>query len=122
VAKNRKQYSAKKKMEILRLHLVEKKPGSDICDEFGVHPTLFYRWQQTLFEKGESAFDQSVKNGTKAQAVNDKEISVLREKLKKKGEVLGEVMEEFVKLKKERGAPESGLGAPRYTRPDCRFH
>ena len=101
----RKQYSARKKMEILRLHLVEKKPMSDICDEFGIHPTLLYRWQQTLFERGDAAFEQAARNGKNAESVKDKEIFTLREKLKKKDEVLGEVMEEFVKVKKELGEP-----------------
>ena len=51
------------------------------------------------------SFEQSSKNGRGSEATKDKKISSLNEKLKKKDEVLGEVMEEYVKLKKELGEP-----------------
>jgi hypothetical protein len=57
----RKHYSAPEKVAILRLHLLEKKPVSDLCDEHGIHPTLFYRWQKELFENGAAAFEQTGK-------------------------------------------------------------
>jgi transposase-like protein len=41
---------------ILRLHLLEQKPVSDLCDPFGIQPNLFYRWQREFFENGATAF------------------------------------------------------------------
>ena len=45
MSKKRKNYSPEEKVGILKRHLVEKVPISDLCDELGLHPTVFYRWQ-----------------------------------------------------------------------------
>ena len=50
--KQRRKYSAEEKVKILRRHLIEKLPVSDLCDEHGFHPTIFYRWQKAFFENG----------------------------------------------------------------------
>ena len=41
--KTRKRPSAQEKAAILRLHLLEHTPVSDLCDKYGIHPTMFYR-------------------------------------------------------------------------------
>ena len=33
-------------------------PISDLCDELGLQPTVFYRWQKEFFENGAAAFQQ----------------------------------------------------------------
>jgi hypothetical protein len=33
-------------------------PGSDLCDELGLNPTAFYRWQKVFFENGAAAFQK----------------------------------------------------------------
>jgi len=43
--KQRKHYTPEEKVAILRRHLVEGVPISDLCDELGLQPTVFYRWQ-----------------------------------------------------------------------------
>src|SRR4051794_8198820 len=48
---------AEEKMKLLRLHLIEKKPVSKICEEAGVAPTVFYRWQEQLFLNGHMALE-----------------------------------------------------------------
>jgi transposase-like protein len=32
--------------------LLEKEPISKLCDEVGLQPTVFYRWQKEFFENG----------------------------------------------------------------------
>ena len=96
----RKHCSAEQKITILRRHLLEQVPVSDLCDEYGIHPTLFYRWQKQLFENGSAVFEAHTKNSKDLQA--HKVIS-LEEKLVRKNEVLSELLEEYVKLKKELG-------------------
>ena len=51
--KNRKHYSAQEKVSILRKRLLDKVPVSELCDEYGLQPTVFYRWQKQLFEQAE---------------------------------------------------------------------
>ena len=54
--KQRKHYTPEEKVAILRRHLVEGVPISDLCDELGLQPTVFYRWQKEFFENGTAAF------------------------------------------------------------------
>jgi transposase len=51
-------YTPKEKVAILRRHLVEGAPISDLCDTLGLQPTVFYRWQKEFFENGAAAFKQ----------------------------------------------------------------
>ena len=44
--KQRKHYTPEEKVTVLRRHLLEKEPISKLCDELGLQPTVFYRWQQ----------------------------------------------------------------------------
>ena len=53
-----KQYAPEEKVAILRRHLLEKEPISKLCDEVGLQPTVFYRWQKEFFENGAAAFEQ----------------------------------------------------------------
>ena len=54
----RRRFTGEEKAAILRRHLVEKVPVSNLCDEYGLNPTVFYRWQQTLFEHASAAFER----------------------------------------------------------------
>ena len=47
--KKRKQYSPEEKVSILRRHLLDGVPVSDLCDGHGIHPTMFYKWQEGVF-------------------------------------------------------------------------
>ena len=47
--KTRNRFSVPEKVDILRLRLLEHTPVSDLCDQHGIHPTMFYRWQKEFF-------------------------------------------------------------------------
>jgi len=68
--KRRRQYTAEQKVAILKEHLVEGKPLSDLCDAYDLHPTVFYRWQREFFEKGALAFEK--KNGGRTKKLERK--------------------------------------------------
>ena len=59
--KSRKHYSPAEKVAVLRRHLLEKEPISKLCDELGLQPTVFYRWQKEFFENGAAAFEQKAR-------------------------------------------------------------
>ena len=61
---------------------------------------VFYKWQKLFFENGAAAFDRTRK--PKADR-RDRKIRQLETKLSQKNEVLAEVMQEHVQLKKELG-------------------
>jgi len=96
----RKTFSSQEKVSILRQHLLEKVPISDLCDQHGLHPTLFYRWQKTFFEKGAAAFDR---NGDAVTRQLQSKVAALEAKLTTKDEVIAEIMESHVQLKKKLG-------------------
>jgi transposase len=86
----RRHFTAEQKGEILRRHLGNKVPVSDLCDEYGIQPSLFYTWQRQL--------------PTKATATRDQEkIEALEAKLARKDSVIAEISEEYVDLKKTLG-------------------
>jgi len=101
VRKQRKHYSAQEKVSLLRLHLVEKQAVSDICDKHELQPTVFYRWLKEFFENGAAAFEP--KPGKKRLRHEKRKLEALEAKLRKKDEVLAELMEEHVALKKSLG-------------------
>jgi len=97
--KQRKHYSPEK-VAILRQHLVEEMPVSELCDKQGLQPTVFYRWQKEFFENGAAAFQQKARPNHSAE---QERIAYLEKKIQTKDEVLAELMAEHVALKKEFG-------------------
>ncbi len=109
--KPRKHYTGEEKVAVLRRHLLEREAISKLCDELGLQPTVFYRWQKEFFENGAAAFQ--AKGRTDHQAEKDR-IEFLEKKIQHKDEVLAELMGEYVALKKELGNSEIwGLGTAR---------
>jgi transposase-like protein len=89
---------------LLRLHLVEKVPVSDVCDQHGLNPNVFYRWQQQFFENGSTAFEKAGKgrNDSQSKKLLEK-VGKLQAKLASKDEVIAEIMASHVQLKKSLG-------------------
>ena len=68
-------------------HLLERVAVSDVCDEYGLQPTVFYRWQKQLFEQGAVVF-QHTRDAEMTRL--KREVARMEEKLAKKNELLGE--------------------------------
>jgi transposase len=100
MSKKRKHYSPEEKVRLLKEHLVNGVAVSEICDKNRLQPTVFYRWQRQFFEQGAAAFK---KDQDKERARLEKKIVSLEEKVAKKNEVLGELMEAHIDLKKSLG-------------------
>jgi transposase-like protein len=105
MARQRRHFAPEQKVALLRLHLLEKKPVSDICEEHNLNVNLFYLWQKQFFENGAAAFATTGKRHQALQDAKDRKIAALEDKLQRKNEVLAELMEEHVQLKKELGEP-----------------
>jgi transposase len=102
MAKPRRHFAGTEKVAILKRHLLDKVPVSDLCDELDLYPNQFYAWLKEFFENGHAAFD----NGRKSQAVEnakDQKIEKLEAKLARKDAVMAELLEEHTLLKKELG-------------------
>ena len=100
--KRRRHIPAQDKAEMLKRHLVDKVPVSDLCDQYDVQPTLFYAWQRKLFENATAALEPQGRARRQKKAEEEK-LTALTEKLAKRDEVLAELMQEHVALKKSLG-------------------
>ena len=58
MSRERKTWGAGEKLAILKQHLLEKVPISELCDRHGIQPSQVYQWQALLFEHGAAAFDR----------------------------------------------------------------
>ena len=101
MSNQRRKYPPEKKVEILREYLKNKVPISELCEKYGIHPNMFYKWEKQLFEGATETFsgDHS-RNGLWKEAT---QIKKLEEKVKKKDEVISWLTEENIKLKKTFG-------------------
>ena len=100
--KPRRHFAGTEKVAILKRHLLDKVPISDLCDELDIYPNQFYDWLKKFFDNGHLAFA----NGHNAKAdenAKDQKIQKLEAKLQKKNEVMAELMEAHTELKKNLG-------------------
>jgi hypothetical protein len=75
---------------------------SELCEELGLRPTMFYRWQKELFENGAAA-SQAQERPHRQVEEKQKRIEFLEKKVQTKEEVLAELMAEHIALKKSLG-------------------
>ena len=102
--KQRRHFTGAEKVAILKRHLLDKVPISNLCDELQLYPNQVHTWLKEFFENGHAAFD----NGRKSKAVEDaqqKKIDKLEATLQRRNDVLAELMEAHTVLKKELGEP-----------------
>ena len=99
-SKKRRNFTPDEKVAILRKSLVENVAVSDLCDQYGLHPTMLCRWQKEFFENGVRTFEKK-KNSRTVRL--EKKIVQLENKLRNRNEVLSELTEEHVNLKKTLG-------------------
>ena len=99
--KKRKHYRPDEKVSMIRRHLIDGVQVSDLCEEHELRPTVYYRWQKEFFEGGVAAFEKD-----SAREINHLKrlIKEKEDQLRRKNEVLAEVMEEYVDCKKKSGA------------------
>ncbi len=104
MGEQRKHLTAEEKVAILRKHFLEKVPVSTLCEEHGLNPTVFYRWQKEFFGNGAAAFERRVGGREKRLEKRLEERNAyLEAKLAKKDAVMAELLEEHVALKKSLG-------------------
>ncbi len=98
--RQRRRFNAEEKVAIVRRHLLDQVPISDLCDEYGLNPAVFYRWQKALFENGAAVFEP--RNDARERKLSQ-QVETLTARLACKDEVIGEIMADHVRLKKSFG-------------------
>lgn len=105
--RSRRHYTTEQKVALLKRHMVDKVPVSDLCDEEGLQPSVFYQWQRQVFENlaGALATPAPADGPSKREKAQAHELAQLKARLVKKDEVIAEISAEYVQLKKELGEP-----------------
>ena len=99
MTRSRRTFTAQEKAAIVLRHLVDKTPVSDLCDEFGLQPTQIYAWQKQLAANAALAF-QTPRQSIRQDGAKDRKIIALEAKILLKNEVVAELLQEHVQLKK----------------------
>ena len=100
----RRMFDSNKKAEVVRRHLKDGVPVSDLARELDVQPSQIHQWINVVLAQAEDAFKkQGKKPKRSAKSVEHRQarkIGQLEKKLAEKNEVIAELMEENIKAKK----------------------
>ena len=103
--KQRRHFTSTQKAQIVRRHLAGKEPISNLADEVGVQPSQIHTWVKLVLDNAEHALDRPAGRPPRAEQLQAKMVEKLQTKLVKKNEVIAELMQEHVQLKKVLGEP-----------------
>ena len=100
MSKSRKHYMRSRKLPSCDAISSNVSPSLIFAISTDIQPSMFYNWQKQFFENGAAAFEQTRSAPEKHQ---ERRIAALQDKLQRKNEVVAELLEEHVKLKKVLG-------------------
>jgi len=101
----RRQFTAEEKAKAVKRHVVEGEAVSSVCEALGIAPNMLYRWQKELFDHAAAAFEVKGRGQAatgKARKLEKRVVS-LEAKLADKDNVIAEITQEYVALKKTLG-------------------
>jgi len=107
----RKRWTGEEIVAVIRRHLMEKAELSKVCEETGCCPSQVFRWEKQFFAGGAKVFERKAAESREYRKLEQR-AEEMEKKLRRKDEVLAELMEEHVVLKKTAGAPSGAGGYP----------
>jgi len=99
----RKRYTAEEKIKILREVLEDGKPISQVAESYGLHPNNIFSWRKQLFEDGLEVFQ--VRRADVSAKAEERKVTELEQRIKEKDEVIAELAQELLGLKKKNCGP-----------------
>jgi transposase len=96
-----RRWTAAEKARIVRRHLQEKASLGDLADEYKVAPGQISTWCKQAMERLEDVFAQSAKREDRAAS---RELAAKNARISQLQEVVTELSEEVLRLKKANGA------------------
>lgn len=103
MSQTRRHFSADQKAHIVRRHLSGKEPISNLADEFGLQPSRIHNWVKQVLDQAERAFERTAGRPPREQLLHTRQVDRLKARLVEKNEVIAELMQEHVQLKKGLG-------------------
>ena len=95
----RKRYTPEEKVSILREVLEDGKTMSSVAGEHSVHPNMLLNWRKQLFEGACETF--VVKRPEVSEKAAERRAKELEEELARKDNVIAELAQEVLQLKKK---------------------
>ena len=95
----RRHYTSEEKVTVLKEHFEKNISIPDLCEKYRIHPNQFYKWKKALFEGAVEYFSLKSKSGQREK----NQITKLESRLKDRNEVIVELLEENLSLKKSFG-------------------
>jgi transposase-like protein len=95
----RRRYTAEEKVKILRDVLEDGNAISQVAEQYGLHPNNIFNWRKQLFEEGVQTFQ--IKRADISGKAEERKIAVLEDRIKQKDEIIAELAEELLALKKK---------------------
>ena len=99
--KTNKSYSIDLKTKILKEHLVDQIPVTELCRKYKISPSVYYGWQKSLFEPGSLEQKRNSHNDNQQVKKLQKQVLLLTQKMQQKNMVISELMEEHISLIKK---------------------
>jgi transposase len=104
--RSRRHYTAEQKAEILKEHLVDKVPVSEVCNKHQLQPSVFYDWLKQVQGNLVGALTTPAPAGpSKREKELTAKVAQLEARLAKKDGVIAEIAAEYTQLKKDLGGP-----------------
>ena len=101
----KRKFSSQDKANAIKRHLVGNEAISTICEDLSIGPGIFYRWQNELFENADVVFERKQRGSRTASASQkfEQQVGSLEQRLAHKDNVIAEITEDYVRLKKTLG-------------------
>lgn len=107
MSRTKRMFDSRKKAKIVRRHLKDGVPVSQLAQELDVQPSQIHQWINVVLIQAEDAFEKQGKKPKRSakslERFQAKKIQQLEDKLNLKNEVIAELMEENIKAKKLNG-------------------
>jgi transposase-like protein len=99
--KTKKKYTNEDKIKILREHLENNVPMSELSEKYGVAPSAIYLWKKLLFENSSQSLNKKTnKREEKRKSALEHRIAELESTLAIRESLISELLLENVDLKK----------------------
>jgi len=92
----KRKFTAEFKVQVLRENLENQVSVGKICEQYNIHPNLFYLWKKELFNGAIETFSKRKKGKSDEGKINQ-----LEEKLKDKDSLISEIVQDNLRLKKK---------------------
>ncbi|MCQ2598713.1 MAG: transposase, partial [Treponema sp.] len=101
MGRTRRTFTAEEKLKVVMAVIQDGKAVSDVAKENNIHPNMILNWKKEFLENAAMIFNRTRPDIT--EKAQQKKIDELEAKLQKKDEVIAEIAEENMLLKKTFG-------------------